>query len=151
MSTLPEVHPFNRHVRRGMSRVWNEDVIPVLEWESAEQRVVLPQELQERCSIPAPVLRFSTAKRNKMLAERPRFARHVEELESYFATYQLAGAMPAPSNDVAVLFKEETRSYVIVIGPDRNGSWNVASVPPLRPKQREALVNADWMEPREKK
>lgn len=45
--TLGAASPVNPAAVRGPSGIWNEESLPVTEWEAAEHRVVLPQSLQK--------------------------------------------------------------------------------------------------------
>src|SRR5665811_2136579 len=67
-----EVNLYNPAARRHPGGIWNEEALPVAVWEDAEHRVVLPKDLQQALGIDAPVLRWSAAKRELVLHQRPK-------------------------------------------------------------------------------
>ncbi len=68
-----EVSRHNRDAMRGEHGIWNEDSLPVTEWEIPEQRVVVPAQLTEY--LPAnmsPVLRWDREKYDTVVQEHSR-------------------------------------------------------------------------------
>lgn len=51
-----EVSPYNSRARRAKGGIWNGDVLPIMEWEAAEHRMVVPEDLQRALGIDTPVL-----------------------------------------------------------------------------------------------
>lgn len=73
-----EVSPFNPAARRETGGIRNDRKLPVTEWEIAEQRVVLPADLQLALDIPVLVLRWD---RENYLTVMRQHARDIHVVE----------------------------------------------------------------------
>ena len=136
-----EVSPFNPGARREPGGVWNEHQLPVLEWEIAERRVVLPVDLQIVLQLETSVLRWRRSKYEKVAREH---AQQVEQrvlldLDHHLDRWERAGPEPGKSETWRVFFRVEGRWVLVVIGRDREGSTNVVTL--YSPSDNRYLVN----------
>ncbi len=95
MSSSMEVSPHNARARRVKGGIWNEDVLPIVEWEAAEHRVVLPQDLQQALGIATPVLRWDKAKLAKVRRVHPEVNEILPAITEFMALWTFAGPSPA--------------------------------------------------------
>lgn len=132
-SSRIEVSPYNSRARRVPGGIWNEDVLPVVEWEAAEHRVVLPEDLQHVLSIEAPVLRWARGKRERVFRERRHVTFLLDDPTSTLARWRAAGpdfrnpgeADPPPF----LVFARESEMWIkAVFGLSREGSMNFISL-----------------------
>lgn len=125
-----EINPINPKAHRIPSGVWNEDVLPVLEWEVAEHRVVLPEDLQPVLACPVPVLRWASIKYRSVVAKHERDRPVIENLDGYLNEWEWVGEETgAYIGQHRVLIQDDMqRWYTVTIGEDRNGSYNIITV-----------------------
>lgn len=136
-----EVSPFNPTAIRGSSGIWNEYVLPILEWEDARHRVVVPAHLQHALNLDAPVLRWSRAKRRDVLAA------HRQAIERFFLAdvtrfldaWTYTGPQPGRRNTWRVFVLDERRWSMAVIGRDEWGSMNFITL--YSPQRRSYIPN----------
>lgn len=131
-----ETSPYNRRVHRVAEGVWNDDELPVLEWEAAEHRVVLPEDLQRVLGIDVPVLRWARAKRGRVVQthDQPNERRRAERLSFCLSTWIHAGRDRSKPATWHVFFEEAGRGTPVILGRDANGSVNVITLySPSRP------------------
>lgn len=122
-----ESHPLNPMAIRGQNGFWNEDTLPVMEWESAEYRVVLPLALQESMGIAQPVLRWSAEKRAAVLSRHARDVHIVQDISGYLGGWRFYGT-ESKSGYRRILFQDERgRWYAASIG-ELQGSYNMITV-----------------------
>jgi len=145
-----EVNLYNPAARRHPGGIWNEEALPVAVWEDAEHRVVLPKDLQQALGIDAPVLRWSAAKRELVLHQRPKLRARIERINELLAGWKAAGREPGNRGGWHVLFSDGRHLNDMIFGEDQTGSWNVVTMYPLRGGQMDRL-SADWMIKREGK
>jgi hypothetical protein len=114
--------PHNPAAVRGPHGIWNEETIPVTEWEAPPYPVVLPTSLLPH--LPggmSPVLRWG---RDKLLTVRRDHARDfavIQELSRYLENWQYFGEERRRPDRYRILF------------PDENGRWYSVTIgPPLR-------------------
>jgi hypothetical protein len=115
---------------RGVNGIWNEDALPVTEWEAPEQRVVVPAGLRESLILPVPaVLRWDEEKYRLTISQRQRDLPVIRDLSRYLANWQYHGEERSPrSGNQRILFQDETgRWYAVSIGPLQD-STNVITV-----------------------
>lgn len=110
--------------------IWNEDELPVLEWEAAEHRVVLPDDLQRVLGIGKPVLRWSVKKYRAVVGTHNRDLHVVHDLARYLARWEYAGEETGVhEGNWRVLVRDEIgRWYAVSIGTDATGSMNVITL-----------------------
>jgi hypothetical protein len=125
-----EVSPLNPAARREVGGVWNEDNLPILEWEIAEERVVLPEDLQILLGLETPVLRWRRSKYEQVMVDhdQPIEQRARRHLSAWLSRWERAGAEPGKSETWRVFLREAGRWVVVVIGRDREGSLNLITV-----------------------
>jgi hypothetical protein len=133
-----EPHPLNPGTVRRQGGYWNEDSLPVMDWESPGHRVVVPEHLQQHLESTGPVLRWSDVKRRMTVAKRPNDADVANNLSRYLDLWQYVGVEREPvqatrPNNPAKRFREllqdqSGRWYAISIGIDTNGSSNVITL-----------------------
>lgn len=141
--------PHNPAAVRGPHGIWNEETLPVTDWEAPAYRAVLPQTLLEATGVEIPVLRWAAAKRANILLKRPQTRPLVDSLDTLLPNWSYVGKEPSESEVWHVIFVGEGHVNDFKFGPDRNGSWNVITVHPLRDEQREHLLRSSWMKKRE--
>lgn len=122
-----DVNPAARRVPNG---IWNEEEMPVLDWEAAAFRVVLPADLQRILGWPTPVLRWSAVKLEAIAVRHHRDMRVAAELNVYLRNWMWVGEEPHPhEGQYRILFHGENRRwYALTVGRDRRGSYNVVTV-----------------------
>lgn len=125
-----EISDVNPSVRRPPGGAWGEDVLPVVEWEAAAFRVVLPTDLQRILGWPTPVLRWSAIKLEAIAVRHRRDMRVVAELNVHLRNWRWVGEEPHPhEGQYRILFHGENRRwYALTVGQDRRGSYNVVTV-----------------------
>ncbi len=103
--------------------VWNEDELPVLEWEAAEHRVVLPESLQRSLGINVPVLRWDREKYTAVAMGHHRDRHVIQNVSRYMAVWAYHGEEIARPGNMRVLFQDEAgRWYAASLGP-RQGEY----------------------------
>lgn len=142
-----EPHPHNPAVRKSAGGVWGEDQLPVAPWESPQHRVVVPEDLQRRTSIPESVIRWASKKRETVIRDHATDRSQIENIESHLSEWTMAGQEPGV-DAWAIVFEDGGYAYVAVISTDRNGSTNMVTVHRLREKQIQKYRDAEWMEKR---
>ncbi len=132
-----ETHPLNPDAVRRPSGSWNEDSLPITEWENPAHRVVLPASLQVSLALPiGPVLRWDTRKLQVVIREHARDQHVIDDLGRYLTAWRFHGVETA--EDLAgrrirtinqrILFQDEHRRWhPVSIGP-LLGSDNVITV-----------------------
>lgn len=93
-ASLVEISDLNPNAQRVRGDVWNEHELPVMEWEAAEHRVVLPADLRESLGIDAPALRWAASTRSRVLSGRPAFRDHIKRIDHYLANWQYVEGEP---------------------------------------------------------
>ncbi|HWV23377.1 MAG TPA: hypothetical protein VNZ58_04235 [Thermomicrobiales bacterium] len=113
---------------RGPSGIWNENILPVVEWEAAEHRVVLPSDLQHALGIATPVLRWDRSKREAVLREHLHDAAVIHAINDHLLTWTEAGSERDKPENHRILFTVERRFYAVSIGKRRDGSDSIIIV-----------------------
>lgn len=136
-----EVSPYNPNAIRGPNGIWNEESLPVMEWEAADQRVVVPLNLQRVLGLETAVLRWASVKHSKVVRDhnQPTEHRQRQEIEQCLDEWEWAGLEPGKPNVWRVFYRHVGRWGLIVIGRDRNGSLNVVTT--YSPKNPHSLPN----------
>ena len=125
-----EISPYNARAVAGPHGIWNEETLPVTEWEAPECRVVIPGHLQMSLHLKVPaVLRWADAKYREVEARHARDMAIINDLTRYLDGWQLHGLETgAKAGKELVLFADEQgRWYSVSIGVDRNGSYNIVT------------------------
>jgi hypothetical protein len=88
-----EVSRFNSAAVRGPKGIWNEHVLPIVQWEAAGHRVVVPLHLQQALGFEAPVLRWSKEKRRDVLATHRQVIEQIylADVASFLNAWMYAG------------------------------------------------------------
>lgn len=130
MSSSMEVSSYNSRARRVRGGIWNEHVLPVMEWEAAEHRVVLPRDLQDALGIDTSVLRWASKKYLSVTEKHERDLHVVRDLSCYLNDWAYFGEESDPRlGNARILFQDEiNRWYAVSIGPDVSGSVDVITV-----------------------
>jgi hypothetical protein len=124
---LGDTHPLNPAARLGPNGIWNEDVLPVFEWESPEHRVVLPATLEEALGLQdTPVLRWDSLKYRIVVAKHGRDLPVIKALSMQIDRWEYIGIETATGN-MRVMFPADDRWYAVSIG-ERQGGHTVISV-----------------------
>lgn len=124
-----EVSPVNPAAIRGPSGIWNEETLPVMDWEAPEHRVVLPEELLIAWGIPTPVLRWSREKLIRVQETRPRDAHVVRELSRYLERWMVIGEEAGfYRGNIRILLQDEVGRWCAVSVGELQGSYNVITV-----------------------
>jgi hypothetical protein len=136
-----EVSPFNPDARRQPGGFWNEDTLPVTEWEIPEHRVVLPADLQAALGLGVSVLRWRRSKHEQVSVDhgQPIEQRVRRNLSAWLTRWERAGTEPGKLETWRVFFRENERWIVVVIGRDREESLNVVTV--YSPSDKNYLPN----------
>lgn len=122
---------FNPDAVRGPHGIWNEETLPVLEWEAPEYRMVVPIQLQRSLVLNVqPVLRWATKKLLDVIAKH-----HVEPMVVADLTRLLDGwafhgeETGSYSGNQRILFQNDAgRWYALSVGTDRSGSYNAVTL-----------------------
>jgi hypothetical protein len=124
------VSPFNPVAHREAGGVWNENDLPILEWEIPEERVVLTAELQILLGLETPVLRWRRSKYEQVMVEHAQPIEHGvrRHLSAWLSRWERAGAEPGKPETWRVFLRAGGRWVVVVIRRDREGSLNLITV-----------------------
>lgn len=125
-----EISLYNTAAIRGEHGIWNEDSLPVTEWEAAEHRVVVPASLQASLTLPVPaVLRWDDEKYRLVVNQRHRDLPVILNLTHYLSTWRYHGEEIGEhaGNQRILLQDDYDRWYAVSIGP-LQGSHNVITV-----------------------
>lgn len=128
-----ELHPHNPAVVLGNHGIWNEDSLPLTDWEVPERRVVIPSSLQASIGLPVPILRVSRNIDNKQLNKHADVREHHERLSERLVTWshwrQKAVDQDNPNDEweVVIVIYEEDRVWPLLVafGTDKSGSLNL--------------------------
>lgn len=129
-----EISPFNPRAIRDPNGIWNETTLPVVEWEVALERKVLPVEVQDLLGVPNAVVRVSIEIHEK-LSTKHLASRHIyEELERFLVEHTYSGVIDAGECDIRWRFAGYvyTRSgnrnpYIAMIALQRSGEYALVS------------------------
>ncbi len=120
-----------RSIRRrfaGPGGYWNEDPLPVTDWEVPAERVVLPEHLQHRLGggVPA-VLRWDEEKFNLVMSKHKRDRDVILKLTQRLDGWRYLGKERGSPNLRALFQDEQERWYSLTVG-ELQGSYNVVTV-----------------------
>lgn len=103
--------------------IWNEDELPVLEWETPEHRVVISEDLRRSLGMDVFVLRWDREKHTAVTTGHHRDRHVVQDVSKYLALWEYHGEEIARPGNFRVLFQDEAdRWYAASIGP-RQGEY----------------------------
>lgn len=125
------VSSLNPDAVRGPNGIWNEESLPVLEWEAAVYRVVVPAQLQQSLVLRVPpVLRWSTKKYLDVMAKHHIKPEVVADLSRFLDGWAFHGEETGSyRGNQRVLFQDDGgRWYALSIGADRSGSYNAVTL-----------------------
>lgn len=136
-----EISPINPRAHRIPGGIWNEDTLPILDWEAPQHRVVISEDLQHVCGVDVPVFRWAKSKYQRVLERhsQPIELRVIQNLSEHMAGWRFAGLEPGKADIWRVFFQVEYRWCVAVLGRDRNESHNVITI--HSPSDRNYLQN----------
>ena len=124
-----EESPYNPAARREAGGVWNENEIPVTEWELPERRVVLPSDLQFALGIRVPVLRWDREKYETVASQHRRDLHVIESLSAYLARWEYLGEeVEEYAGNYRVLFRDEPGRWYAASMGTLQGSDNIITV-----------------------
>lgn len=123
-----DVSPVNPGAVRGPTGIWNEETLPVTEWESPEHRVVVPTLLQSVLNLEQSVLRWSQEKLDTITSKRPELVHIIENLDSELNGWQWIGIEKDTGYTRVLFIGSNQRYYALTLGEDRNGSWNAITI-----------------------
>jgi hypothetical protein len=101
---------------------------PILEWEDADHRVMLPWSLRLALGVDELMLRWARQKRELVLAQHAVDAAIIEDIGRYLEGWAYCGPERGSSDVWRVLFAVEARWYSLTLGRDATGSLNVVTV-----------------------
>lgn len=108
--------------------------VPPVEWEDVGARKTLPPELQQLIGASTPTLRVAQTVVRKIRELHARDLPEFEQLDRHLRDWERAGEDPRGHDDPRyqdiwnVFFRDRGRTFIVVIGKDRGGSFNVVSV-----------------------
>ena len=108
--------------------IWNKQELPVMDWEDAEHRVVLPATLQSALGVNEPVLRWSRLKREQVLRAHSIDAPVIVNINMHLEDWRYCGREEKNTNLWRVLFSLNRRWYSVTVGRDATQSLNVITV-----------------------
>ena len=111
-------------VARKFEQVIGDSVLPVTDWEKPDARVTLPDDLRTLLGLSSAVLRVSADKHKLILSQHPRDIECYLNLSEHLGSWIKAGRR-RDSPNWSVYYRISERWYVAIVGPDRNGSWNL--------------------------
>lgn len=122
MSSPLEVSPYNSNAPKVKGGVWNEDVLPVVEWEAADQRVVLTEDLQDALGIDTPVLRWDRDKYEAVAQDHNRDLPVLRDVAHYLSSWAYSGEEANRPGNYRILFQDETGRWCAAsLGPRHGG------------------------------
>lgn len=129
-----EVSPVNPSAVRGPNGIWNEESLPVLAWEVAEYRVVLPQDVQAYIGLDSPVVRVPIEVHEKLTFKHAA-AQHVyDELSMHLLFWTQRGRVIGEGGDARWRFvvsvatsSGKTSPYVIVFARRRDATYTLVT------------------------
>jgi hypothetical protein len=127
-----EFSPINPRAHRIPGGIWNEDELPVLPWEAAEHRKVLPPSIQRWIGADVPVVRVS------LDVVRKQYEKH-SDVRAWFDGFEIdAWAYARPVADkrnkkwefVQLIYDDSGAPWppMTVVGVDSSGRYNVISM-----------------------
>lgn len=125
---MKEVHPVNGLVHRSSDGVWGTDIQPVLQWESAASRIILPDSLVKVLPLEIPVLRWSAQKIAALERKRPDVMSIIERLSYELLAWSIAGQERNSGNWRVLFVGSDSRYYAFSIGQDDQYSWNAITI-----------------------
>lgn len=106
-----ETHPLNSAATRRPGGYWNEDRLPVADWELPADRVVLPEHLQHVLGDDTPpVLRRAKRKYQAVNSKHMRDRAVLSHLSAYSNGWQYVGIEPGRQVR-RVLFQDESQRW----------------------------------------
>ena len=115
---MNETHPANPRVRRDENGIWGGAEVAVMPWEDPGARVVVPAATKARLGISEDVLRWSTAKHDRVRIEHAHDARYIDDPTRWLATAWFIGrdTSAGRERDLIVIAHDERRWIKIVVG-----------------------------------
>lgn len=127
----------NYRVLRVAGGVWVEHILPIVSWEAAEYRVIVPDSLYLMLGELGPVLRWPAAKLERLLSQRPRDMALAQDLSTILAMWRYVGKdmfTDVDGNVISEVIRYRVLSfhggrwYAVSVGRDKSGSDNVITV-----------------------
>lgn len=136
-----EVSRFNPDAIRGPHGIWNEDTLPVLEWEAAEYRIVLPADLQRGIGLSRPILRWESVKLHDVIDKHPTIGAFDFTDAAFWARWERFGPEPTKRISWNVFFMHAGYAYIAVLSR-HHGELTFATVFAPRPSWLEERLRA---------
>lgn len=110
-----EVSRFNPDAVRGPNGIWNEETLPVLDWEDAAHRIVLSADLQRNLGLVQPVLRWQRDKRLRAFQKHLRIAHLGFSDAGFWAEWERFGTEPPKRISWNVFFTHQGAVSIAVL------------------------------------
>jgi hypothetical protein len=136
-----EVSRFNANAIRGPNGIWNEETLPVLEWEAAEYRIVLPLDLQMGLELEQPTLRWEADKRLRAYTKHPTLASIDFTDAGFWAHWERFGPEPTKRISWNVFFSRGGYEYIAILS-HHHGELTFTTVFSPRPEWLEERLRA---------
>ena len=101
---------------------------PVLAWEDAAHRVVLPRSPRLALGVDDLILRWARQKRELVLAQHANDAEVIQDIGRHIERWSYCGFERGSSDVWRVLFTVKERWYSLTLGRDATGSLNSITV-----------------------
>jgi hypothetical protein len=101
---------------------------PIVEWEDADHRVMLPWSLRLVLGVDEPILRWARQNRELVLAQHAVDVAIIEDIGQHLEGWAYCGSERGSSDVWRVLFAVEARWYSLTLGRDATGSLNVVTI-----------------------
>lgn len=115
---MKETHPANPRVRRDKNGVWGGAEVEIMPWENPNARVVVPASTKAQLGISEDVLRWSTAKHDRVCKAHAHDARYIDDPTRWMTRARFVGrdTSVGRERDVIVIAEDERRWVKIVVG-----------------------------------
>ena len=101
---------------------------PILDWEDAAHRVVMPLSLRMALGLDEELLRWARQKRESVLAQHAVDAAIIQDISQHIEGWAYCGPERGSSNVWRVVFAVGARWYSLTLGRDATGSLNIVTV-----------------------
>jgi hypothetical protein len=102
--------------------------LPILDWEDASRRALLPTDLCAALDLPVFTLRWSAEKFAQVMRSHARDAAVIIDIEQRLQQWELAGPDDTREGNWNVLFFAGGRMHIFTFGIDASGSYNVVTI-----------------------
>lgn len=127
-----QVSPVNPAAVRGPSGIWNEETLPIMEWEVPEQRKVIPKSVQHSIRRSAAVIRVSIDIDRKQRSKHRELVAFYEafDMEGWIFVREIRDVRGSKWEFVQIVDEGEGGPWplMFVLGHDERGSLNLVSL-----------------------